>query len=136
MMLAAIIASFLALRGYRRYKRYRRMKAALPLLFHSKPVPTLQEILDDPDIRVLPHHAVDRINVIGRGGQGVVWKGTLRQNNGSLIDVAVKEAHLTNQTDLQMFLTGKYPRNGNTTVYANAPSLRCRDKDQLPPVTS
>ena len=40
------------------------------LLRKGKPTPTLLEILNDPDIRVLSYDAVEKGVVIGRGGQG------------------------------------------------------------------
>ena len=103
--LVLLIFGFLAWRTYRRYLRWKRFKAALPLLL-EKPAPTMVEIMNDPDIELLPHDSVQLLETIGQGGQGVVWKGVYR-GNGKEMAVAVKEARVKQQkSDVQSFLTG------------------------------
>ena len=105
-VLLCIILAFLSARAYNRYRRLRNRRTALPLLM-EKPNLSVLEILNDPDINVIPYDSLHIEAVIGQGGQGVVWKATCHDEDGTEMNVAVKETHMKNSSNVQSFLTGE-----------------------------
>ena len=77
------------------------MQRALPVLLRTgqKPNPSLMEILNDPDIPVLPYEQVKMQEMIGSGAQGIVWRGIREDTNQ---EVAIKQTHIGDITQVEL----------------------------------
>ena len=93
--------------GWKQMRRLQRRRRVIPELLMSKPTPTLDQLLEDPSIPLIPPTDITRGAVIAAGSQGLVWydstasqaslalivcrrKGSMKHRSSN-VDVAVKQ---------------------------------------------